>query len=118
NLALETRRPVSTNIELAFSRGLIRGLRDANGVFPTGLTRRDVPGKSHHTVDNRSDAGGDSIAFRTFDFERGYARRRLRTGQRRVVDRTENHAPNVNRFTRAVDRFVGSDVCYMPFNAP
>jgi len=70
NLALEARSTVSTDVELALSPAIGRGMRDANRVFASGLTCRNVPGKPGDAVDNRRDTRGDGVAFWSFYLKR------------------------------------------------
>src|SRR5439155_25041729 len=74
NLALEPRSTVSTDIELALRPAIGRGMRDANPIFASRLTCRNVPGKPGDAVDSGRDTRGDGVPFGCFDLERyGFA---------------------------------------------
>src|SRR5262249_43966386 len=53
NLALETRSPVGTDVELAFGPAVSRRMRETHGVFAPALSCRNIPGKSCDTINNR-----------------------------------------------------------------
>ena len=113
DLALETLGAIGANVELTLGRGVARGMGYANGIFPSGLTCRDVPGKSYDAVDNRRDTGGHGVAFGAFDFEGGCAG----TSHGGVTIRAENNGADVKLFTCAVNRLVGSDMRQIAFAA-
>src|SRR5439155_12344564 len=114
DLALKTRSAVGTNVELAFGRDArqaARSLEDADRIFSSCLTCRNVPGESRDAVDNRRGAGGHGIAFWAFDFEGGGAG----TGHGGVTIRAENDGADVKLFPSAVNRLVGSDMRQIAF---
>src|SRR5947208_8388578 len=104
NLALEARSTVSTDVELALSPAIRRGMRDANRVFASGLSWWNVPGKPGDAVDNRRGTRGEGVAFGSFYLKRYcFAQTRCHRGMTRS---TQNNAANVQPFAAAVDRFI------------
>ncbi|HKA00171.1 MAG TPA: hypothetical protein VKE70_26855 [Candidatus Solibacter sp.] len=116
NLALETRSPVSADVELAFGREVAPGIRNANCVLASSLASRDVPRKSHHTVRNRRNAGSDPIPLGASDLEGGGAVRALSSHWRMAV-RTEENRSDIDLFAGAVNRFIRCNVSQIAFDS-
>ena len=109
DLALKTRSAVGADIELALGRGarqVARSMEDADRIFPSCLTCRNVPGEPYNAVDNRRGTGRHGVAFGAFDFEGGCTG----NGHGGVTIRAENNGTDVKLLAGAVNRLVGSDM--------